>query len=54
MILDTDSTLAIDPATTKLPVITSVMTNVSMVPTILQLIALLIERTWESLTRMNI
>ena len=54
MTLEIDSTLAIDPAMTKLPVITSVMTNVSMVPTILQLIALLIERRWESLTRMNI
>jgi hypothetical protein len=54
MILEIDSTLAIDPAMTKLPVITSVMINVSMVPTILQLIALVIDCTWESLTRMNI
>ncbi len=54
MILEIDSTLAIDPAMMKLPVITSVMTKVSTVPTILQLIALLIERIWESLTRMNI
>src|SRR6267154_2243585 len=54
MILDTASTLAIDPAETKLRVIRNVMRKVSRLPKILQLIALQIERVWESRIRMNI
>ncbi|MET4788830.1 hypothetical protein ABIF64_001008 [Bradyrhizobium japonicum] len=45
---------AIEPATFTLPVKMKLSTKVSILPVILQLTALTIERKWESRTRMNI
>src|ERR1700745_1526862 len=45
---------AIEPATLTLPVKMKLSTKVSILPVILQLTALRMERKWESRTRMNI